>query len=111
SGVDVRSRERHVVETPLDLDVAEESDDRRQFDGEGDPVNIAVVLADDFHLALEQQGDRLLPVDDLQWLLRCVQKERVGHVSAPWILPERCRGVKKLDRSNALKRWWLAPLW
>src|SRR5262252_6726190 len=33
--VDVRARERHVVEAALDLDVAQQSDDRRQLETDG----------------------------------------------------------------------------
>ena len=43
--VDVGTGERHVVEAPLDLDVAKQADDRRQLEGDGDGVDLAVVLA------------------------------------------------------------------
>ena len=34
--VDIGARERHVVESALDLDIAQQPDDRRQLEAEGD---------------------------------------------------------------------------
>src|SRR5581483_7053109 len=47
ASVDVGPRERHVVEAPLDLDVAQQANDRRQLDAERNGANLAVVDVDD----------------------------------------------------------------
>ena len=75
--VDVRARERHVVEPPLDLDVAEQADDRRQLEAEGDRADLAVVDRDDLDLPLAPKRHRFLPVDDLERLVRRVQEKRL----------------------------------
>src|SRR5262245_35065515 len=91
--VNVRARERHVVETPLDLDVAEQPDDGRQLEADGNGANLPVVNRDDLDLPLAQKRYRLLPVDDLEGLVRRVQEKRLLHAE---ILPDPCRGVKTL---------------
>jgi hypothetical protein len=77
--VDVRARERHVVDLPLDLDVAQQPDDRRQLERELDGVDLAVVRGDNLDLPLAPKRHRLLPVDDLQRLVRGVEQERLLH--------------------------------
>src|SRR5829696_2327911 len=52
AGVDVGPRERDVIETAFDLDVAEQADHRRQLEGDRDGVDLAVVLPHHFDLAL-----------------------------------------------------------
>src|SRR3954469_840545 len=41
--VDVRARERHVIEPALDLDVAEQPDDRRELETHRNGANLPVV--------------------------------------------------------------------
>src|SRR5262245_23712078 len=77
--VDVGARERYVVDLPLDFDIAQQADDRRQLEGELDRVDLAVVRRDDLDLPLAPERNRLLPVDDLQRLVRGVQQERLLH--------------------------------
>src|SRR5581483_5580786 len=77
--VDVGARERHVVEAALDLDIAEQPDDRRQLEREGHGADFAVVLAYNLDLPLTEQRDRLLPVDDLQRLVRSVEQKGLLH--------------------------------
>ncbi|MNC92412.1 hypothetical protein D3C83_88380 [compost metagenome] len=72
--VDVGARERHVIEAPLDLDIAEQADDRRQLEADRDGANLAVVHRDHLNLALAEKRDRLLPVDNLERLVRRVEK-------------------------------------
>ena len=77
--VDVRPRERNIVEASFDLDVAEEADDGGQLDAEGYCPNFPVVDRDHLHLPLAKQSDSLLPVDNLEGLVRGVRKERLLH--------------------------------
>ena len=78
--VDVGARERHVIEALLDADVAQQPDDRGQLEGKRDRADLAVVMRDDLDLALAPQRHRLLPVDDLQRLVGCVEEERLLHL-------------------------------
>src|SRR5258708_20780728 len=66
--VDVRARKRHVVEPPLDFDVPEQADDRRQLEADRHTTNVAVVDRNDLDLPLAPEPDPLLPVDDLHRL-------------------------------------------
>src|SRR5260221_11262341 len=75
--VDVRAREGDVVDLPLDLDIAEQADDRRQLEAERDRPDLPVVHRDDFDLPLAPKRDRFLPMDDLQRLVPGVWKERL----------------------------------
>src|SRR5262245_4377156 len=45
--VDVRPREGHVVEPPLDLDVAKQPDNRRELETDGNGADLPVVNRDD----------------------------------------------------------------
>src|SRR6266850_4770074 len=63
--VNVRARERHVVEASLDLDVAEQPDNRGQLEADGDSPDLPIVHRDDLDLPLAEERDRLLPMDDL----------------------------------------------
>src|SRR6202035_4149808 len=69
SRVDVRSRERHVVEAPFDPDVAQQTDDRGQLEAERNGTDLSVVHRDDLNLALAPERDRFLPVDNLEGLV------------------------------------------
>ena len=80
SGVDIGAGERNVIDRPLDPDVPEQPDDRGQTEAELDrPDFPVVVLRDNLNLPLAHQRHRLLPVDDLEGLVRRVQKERLLH--------------------------------
>src|SRR5262249_14162601 len=52
AGVDVRARERHVIEAPLDFDVPEQANDRRQFEADGYGADLPVVHRDHLDLPL-----------------------------------------------------------
>ena len=61
-------------------DVPEQANDRRQTEAELDrPDFPVVVLRDNLNLPLAPQRHRLLPVDDLEGLVRRVQEERLLH--------------------------------
>ena len=109
--VDVRAGEGNVVESAFDFDVAKQSDDGGQFEADGDAVDLPVVHRDNLDLSLAPQRHRLLPVDDLEGLVRRVQEKRLFHVTASCslrllaeelvvILPDRCRGVKAMTPVN-----------
>src|SRR4051812_32696449 len=53
--VDVGARERHVVETPFDADIAEQADDGRQLEADRYRPHFTVVHRDDLDLALTPQ--------------------------------------------------------
>src|SRR3954471_22368866 len=72
--VDVRARKWHVVEAALYLDVAEQPDDRRQLEADRHAPDVTVVDRDDLDLPLAPQRDGLLPVNDLERLIRRVEE-------------------------------------
>jgi hypothetical protein len=72
--VDVGARERDVIEPPLDLDVAEQANDRRQLEADGNSPNLSVVHRDDLNLALAQKRDRFLPVDNFEGLVGRIEE-------------------------------------
>lgn len=57
-----------------DLDKSEQAQDGRQLDAKAYAVYLSLVLLDNFHFSGEQQSKRLLPVNDLERLVSCVQK-------------------------------------
>src|ERR1051325_342815 len=77
--VDVGPGERHVIEAAFYLDEAEEADDGGQLEAERNRPYLALVVRDHLHFSLAPERNRLLPVNDLQWLVRRVQKERLLH--------------------------------
>src|SRR5437667_12682468 len=77
--VDIRARKRHIIEAPLDPDVAEQADHRRELEAERNRANLAVVDRDDLDFALAPERNRLLPMDNLEWLVRRVEKEGLFH--------------------------------
>src|SRR5579872_3755099 len=107
--VDVGPRKRHVVEVSLDLDEAQQPDDRRQLDRERDGMDFAVVLAYNLDLALEQERQRLLPVDNLQRLVRRVQEKRLFHSLSDCARPLTL--CQDNDTVNDSKNWELGPLY
>src|SRR4051812_13093221 len=96
--VDVRARERDVVETALDFDETEEADDRGQLEAEGHRPYLAVMNRDHLHLPLAPERHRLLPVDDLQRLVRSVEEERLLHACSSY-----CRTDCGVSRQAAAK--------
>src|SRR6185503_11128281 len=106
-----------VVEPALDLDVAEETDDRRQLEAERNGADFPVVDMDDLDLPLAPKRHRLLPVDDLERLVRRVQKQRLFHFESraqPGNVFEFCptpAEVSRCERRNSLVTGRLAPLW
>src|SRR5688572_31327772 len=80
-GVDIGPRKRHVVDVALDLDVAQQADDRRQLEAEGWGPNFAFIRRNNLDLPLAPKRDSFLPVDDLEGFVRGVQKERLLHIS------------------------------
>ena len=81
--VDIRAGKRNVVEPALDFDESEEADDGGQLEADGHRPYLAVVDRDHLDLPLAPERNRLLPVNDLQRLVRRVQKERLLH---DWIM-------------------------
>src|ERR1041384_831416 len=77
--VDVRARERNVVEAAFDFDEAKQTDNGRQLEAEGHCPYLAVVNRDHLYFPLAPERDRLLPVDNLERLVRRVEKERLLH--------------------------------
>src|SRR5262245_139753 len=82
SRVNVGARERDVIEAPLDLDVSQQANDRRELEAERNRTNLPIVDGDNLDLALAPERNRLLPVDDLQRLVRGVEKQRMLHDDA-----------------------------
>src|SRR5262249_53543872 len=80
--VDIRARKRYIIEASLDLDEPQQPDHRRQLEAESDGADLAVVDVDDLDLALAPQRDRLLPVDNLERLVRRVEKKSLLHPTA-----------------------------
>ena len=103
--VDVRAGERHVIEPAFDLDEAEEADDGGQLEADGHCPYLAVVDRDHLYLPLAPERNRLLPVNDLERLVRRVQKERLLH-SLRSMMPvtrlscQATRRVKRLSNSG-----------
>src|SRR4029079_9123555 len=71
--VDVGARERDVIEPPLDLDVPEQADDRRQLETERNRPDFAIVDGYYLALALAPERNPLLSVDYRERLIRRVQ--------------------------------------
>ena len=70
--IDIGARKWYVIDPALDFDVAQQANDRRQLEAEGDRPHLAVVHRNDLDLPLAPERHRFLPVDDLQRLVRGV---------------------------------------
>jgi len=79
AGIDIGAGKRHVVESPLDLDVSKQANDGRELEADGNCPNLSVVHRDNLDLALAPKGDRLLPVDNFEGLVGRVEKKRLFH--------------------------------
>src|SRR3954466_14894495 len=77
AGVNIGAGERYVVETPLDFDISQQADNRRQLETDRNRPDLPVVHGDDLNLALAPERNRLLPVDNLEGLIRRVQQKRL----------------------------------
>jgi len=100
-GVDVGARKWDVIDVALNLDVAQQANDRWQLETEGHGPHFAVVHRDDLDLPLAPERHRFLPVDDLQRLVRGVQQERLLH-KPEVIVPEVSISVKPFRRITGL---------
>src|SRR5262245_44498464 len=92
AGVDIGPGEGNVIEAALDPDETEQPDDRGQLEADGHRPYLAVVDRDHLDLSLAPERDRLLPVNDLQRLVRRVQKERLLHTEP--MMQDARRAVK-----------------
>src|SRR5688572_18366815 len=95
ASVDIRAGERHVIEAALDFDEPEEADHGGQLEAEGHCPYLAVVDRDHLYLPLAPERNRLLPVNDLQRLVRGVEKKRLLHdnVSMMPVAQLGCQGA------------------
>ena len=100
AGVDIGAGERDVVEPAFDPDEAEQADDRGQLEADRHRPNLAVVDRDHLNLPLAPERNRLLPVDDLEWLVRGVEKERLLHDRD--YDNRRARGLSRMADSRRL---------
>ena len=71
----------------LEPDQLEEPHDGGKLDGDRNCVNLSVVDFEDFNFALPKKRDRLLPMDDPQGLVRCVEQK--GHLHAATSFPTK----------------------
>ena len=78
--VDIRPGKGNVVKSAPDLDVTKQADDGRQPDAERDRLGSSRRRPRSLHFPLAKQGNGLLPVDDLEWLVRPVEEERLLHI-------------------------------
>ena len=78
--VDIGAGERDVIEAAFDFDEAKQADDGGKLESERDRPYLAVVNRDHLHFSLAPQRNGLLPVNDLQRLIRGVQKKRLLHI-------------------------------
>ena len=72
-----------------------------QLEAEGDGPHLAVVDRDNLDLPLAPKRHRLLPVDDLERLVRGVEQERLLHKPESFC-PMGCRTVKTTRRVTGL---------
>ena len=61
TGVNVASRELHLVMMSLHLHIAKQPQDRRQGNGKGDTSDLAVILCEHLNFLLEQHTQGTLP--------------------------------------------------
>ena len=108
AGIDIGARERHVVEAPLDSDITQQADDRRQLEADGDARGFRGRRRRSPRPSPGTKRDGLLPVDDLQRLVRRVEENvcSILATNSARRLP-RCQGTGAV---NALKTSGLAPV-
>ncbi len=101
--VDIRARKRHVVDISLDFDISQQPDDRGQLEAERHRPDLPVVVhRDNLDLPLTPKRDRFLPVDDLEGLVRGVQKERLLHGQLKPFCPSEAISVKATTDRNRI---------
>ena len=71
-----------------------------QLEAELDRVDLAIVRRDNLDLPLAPKRDRLLPMDDLQRLVRGVEQERLLHIKPEIILADN--PIRRMSRSPKL---------
>ena len=110
--VDVRPRKGHVIEAALDLDVTKQPDDGWELETERNGADLPVVHRDDLDLPLAPERDGLLPVDDLERLVRRVEKQRLFHrnLILSWIVPDAPPKCQAAEAVNRIGKYRLAAL-
>ena len=82
-GIDVRPAELDVLEAFAHAHVSEESKHARHFDGETNAPDFVIIFRQHLHFALEEQGNRALPGNYIDWLIAGVENECLFHRSLP----------------------------
>ena len=83
AGVDIGPAEFDMLETLPHPDELQEPEHAGHPDTEADAVDLVVVFRQDFHLALEKQGDGALPRHDIDRLVAGVENKCVVHMLIP----------------------------
>ena len=79
--VDPGTFHRRFASGATHIYIMTQANDRRQLEAEGRGPDLALVRRDNLDLPLAPKRDSFLPVDDLEGLVRGVQKERLLHIS------------------------------
>src|SRR5262245_33976102 len=93
--IDVAAGEGNVGEGTFHSDVTEQAKHRRQLHPDRDAANLPIVDGDHLDLALEEQGDGLLPGDDSQGLVGRIEDERLLHERVPTDCPTALRALSR----------------
>src|SRR5579862_5488235 len=101
SGVDVGSRKRHIREGSFHADVTEQAKHRGKLHPNRNAANLPVVVGDYLDLALEEQGDGLLPRHDPQGLVARVEDECLVHEATRKIVLFAPQAVNTLGRTRS----------
>ena len=65
ASVDVRTGERHIIETPPNRDIPQEANHRGKLEANRNRPHLTVIDRDNFYFALTPECDRLAPIHDL----------------------------------------------
>lgn len=79
TGENIDARKLDGAMAVFELHQFEQSHHGGELDGNRDAVNLAVVDLENFNLALPEESDCLLPMDDTQGFVRGVEQERHFH--------------------------------
>jgi len=85
AGIDIGPAELDVLKSFPHPDIFQESEHARHPDTEADASDLAVILRQDLHFALEEQGDGTLPRHNVDRLIAGVENECVLHRLIPAI--------------------------
>src|SRR5689334_24148081 len=85
SGEDVDAGKLYGAVAVLQPDQLEKPHDSRQLERDRHSVDLSVVDLEDFNLALPQESDRFLPMNDTQGFVRRVEQE--GHFHSTTSFP------------------------